>query len=730
MKKRIFSVWVLLMANTFVFSQNKKNDKDTIRNIELPAAMIKTSGITMESSIKKLNQAVIQKQNQGQDIPYLLNGISSVVVYSDAGAGTGYTGLRIRGADITRINVTMNGVPVNDPESQATFFVNTPDLLSSAQQVEVSKGVGSSKSGVGNFGAGIAINNLDINDKTTYIRYYSDAGSFNTFKNTLKLSTGLIDNQWISTIRLSHIQSDGYIERSSSNLHGLQWTTAYMPNDNTKITFNYIKGKEKTGQAWNGVPQDSLHTRPTYNELGLKSDGTYYNNQTDNYGQDYYQLFVDHKLNSHFSLGTALFYTKGKGYYEEYKMQQKLSKYGWQDADTNKIYSDIIRQLWLDNDFYGARAYATFLSKKWDAGIYINTMQYKGKHFGEVIWSETAMPYPYRWYDVNAQKNETNAYALVDFKPTALWSIFADMQYRNVNYTLNGFRNNPTLKHQLVYHFFNPKIKITYKTTHHTLSLLSGIAQKEPNRDDIEAGKTDIPRAEKLWNTELDYFYKPNSQWMFHINTYSMYYKDQLVLTGKINDVGAYTRSNIDKSYRLGIESDLQYNTKDRIFSMALNMAISQNKLLYFTEYIDNYDDGTQAINNYTMTDIAFSPSLIAGATFSIMPLAKNREITVKNISLDLMPKYISKQYLDNTSNENRIIPSFFVCDAITTLPITISNEKTKIILRAGIYNIFNKRYVANGYTFSYIYDNILTTQNYYYPQATRRWMLGVGVEL
>lgn len=729
--KKIFLSFLVLSASN-AFAQN--DPKDTLRNIELPATVIREYKQLPqdEKHPKRLDQQTIKRLHQGQDIPYLLNSISSVVVSSDAGTGTGYTGIRIRGTDLTRINVTLNGVPVNDPESQATFFVNTPDLLSSSQQIEVSKGVGSSKNGVGNFGAGIAINNLDVNYTQPVLSYQTDFGSFNTFRNTLKLSTGLIHNKFVATMRASSLSSDGYVDRSSSALKALQFTGKYILSPKTQVVFNYMKGHEKTGQAWNGVPQDSLSTNRQYNELGLRSNGTYYENQTDNYGQDYYQLFADHKLSDKISLGTTLFYTKGKGYYEEYKTDQSFLDYGLPNfiagSDTLNQ-TDLIRQLWLNNNFYGGRLYATYTSSKLDAGLYLNYNQYDGKHYGDVIWATYGIPDDHRWYDLTAYKSDVNLYGMTDVRLNEKFSLFADLQYRHVNYTLNGFRRNPGIRHDLQFNFFNPKVKFTFKNQHHLLSLLAGIAQKEPNRDDIEASATSLPRPEKLYNAELNYIYSFRNRLACYVTGFLMYYKDQLVLTGKINDVGAYTRTNIPESYRVGIELETQWKSRNKKIELAANLTLSENKILQFEEYIDDYDFGGQIMNTYAKTDIAFSPRIVTGGRFSFFPLRGHTQTKFEQISMDILPKYIGRQYLDNTQQVQRSINAYAVTDVLLNVPLQLTKNST-VRCRAGIYNVFNRHYESNGYTFSYIYNQQLTTQNYYYPQAGRRWMFGLGIDL
>lgn len=730
-KKLIFAC--LLLQATPAFTQQSPSQKgDSLRNIELPAAIIKErkqeTPLLNETATRRIDRKTIQRLNQGQDLPYLLHSISSVVVQSDAGTGTGYTGIRIRGADLTRINVTMNGVPVNDVESQATYFVNTPDILSSSQQIEVTKGVAGSKNGVGNFGAGIAINNLDVDYVRPLLQYQCDYGSFNTLKNTLKASTGLLHKRFVGTVRLSSISSDGYIQRSAADLQSVQVSGKYLIDGNNQLVFNYLRGREKTGQAWNGVSQDSLQTNRTYNELGLKSDGTFYDNQTDNYGQDYYQLFYDAKLSKSWSLGTTLFYTRGKGYYEEYKTDQAYADYGLGDSVAGLSATDLVRQLWLDNHFYGARLYTTYLSKKLDAGIYLNYNQYKGKHFGEVIWAQQGIGKNYRWYDLWATKNDANVYTMIDFKPTEQLSVFADLQYRSVQYLINGFRKNPGINHNLEYQFFNPKLKLSFKNNHHFVSAIAGIAQKEPNRDDIEAGVYELPKPEKLFNTELAYGWR-NRLMSMQANFFGMFYKDQLVLTGKINDVGAYTRTNIDRSYRIGVELEWNFRARNRILELSANLALSQNKVLNFTEYVDNYDMGGQVRKQYSRTDIAFSPNVIAGGRVSIFPLRNNSDHLIENLSIDFLPKYVGQQFLDNTGNLERIIKSYFVSDLLVNCPLKL-NEHSVLNLRTGLYNVFNKKYEANGYTFSYIYNDKLNTQNYYYPQSGFRWMIGAGIAL
>lgn len=733
-------LWTLAIClqTELIIAQEKNPPSDTLRNIELPAAVIKDTRRPLlndkASGIMQLKNpaSFASRQHSMQDLPYLLNQTASVVVSSDAGTGTGYTGIRIRGADLTRINVTMNGIPVNDAESQATYFVDMPDIFSSTKEIIINKGAGTSSNGVGNFGASIGINNLDLDEINPACSFRMNYGSFNTFKAMTKASTGLINSKFITTVRLSSILSDGYIQRSAANLKGLQLSSKYLFNKSTQLVFNYMKGKERTGQAWNGVSQDSLSTNRTFNELGLKSDGTFYNNQTDNYGQDYYQLFFDKKLNSHLSFGTTLFYTKGKGYYEEYKMQQAYSNYQLSDviigSDTIRN-TDLIRQLWLDNDFYGGRVYLNYLSNKTDAGIYLNYNEYKGRHHGDIIWSQYAIPDHYRWYSLTAKKKDFNTYAMLDHRFTEKISVMADAQIRSVNYVINGFRNNPDIQHDLNYFFFNPKVKASYKTAKQILSIVAGIAQKEPNREDVEAGSLFLPKPEKLMNVELNYARLFGPRLVMYTTAFYMKYKDQLVPTGRINDVGAYTRSNVPDSYRAGIEIEAKWRPSFKIIQAGFSIALSQNKMKAFTEFVDDYDLGGQRYKTYQNTDIAFSPSLIASGQLSIFPFRTMSKHILENVAIDLTANYVGKQFLDNTGNQNRMLKAYFISDLMCTLPVELKKYGS-VELKAGLYNLFNKKYESNGYTFSYILSQTLITQNYYFPQAGRRWVLGIGIDL
>ena len=713
----------------------------TFRNIELPAAVINKSNPNIETRVKNseivLSRKNIQKLNTAVDIPFVMNQTPGTVVGSDAGTGVGYTNIRIRGSDITRINVNMNGIPINDAEGQGAFFVNFPDILGSANSVSIQRGIGSSKSGYGNFGGAISINNLDVNYKKPFASFMTDYGSFNTLKTSMKASTGMINDKFITTVRLSRIVSDGFIDRSSANLKSAQITSKLKLSPTASLTFNYLTGKERTEQAWNGVAESNLDSARTFNELGDKGDGTFYDNQTDNYQQDYYQLFFDDKKlnidnkNGVLRYGGALYYTKGKGYYEEYKLSESYGDYflpNFIQGNDTSASTDLIRQLWLDNDFIGLRAYVNYFGEKIQAGLYANSSAYYGKHFGEVIWADRGIPNDYRWYDLDATKTDNNVYGMFSYKLKRNLQLFADVQYRNVQYEINGFRKFPNIQQDLAWNFINPKIEIRYVPTKKTtLSLFVARSSKEPNRDDFEASATDLPRPESMTDYEFNWNQDVLKGLKVFTTLYYMDYKDQLVLTGQINDVGAYARTNIANSYRAGVEVLAQYRLHNKI-RLQGNIALSENKIQNFSEFIDDYDNGGQIQNNYKGTDISFSPGVVAGGQISIYPWRGQKNNLWAETSIDILPKYVSRQYLDNTQNKSRSINPFTTTDVLINAPVKL-RKGGLIKLRGGISNIFNEQYETNGYTFSFIAGGPQTF-NYLYPMAGIRWNLGVGFEL
>jgi len=662
----------------------------------------------------------IKKTNLGQDLPFLLNQTPSVVINSDAGNGVGYTGIRIRGSDATRINMTINGIPYNDAESQGLFFVNLPDLASSVNDVQIQRGIGTSSNGAGAFGATMNFSTNEVN-LDPYASINNSVGSLNTWKHTIKAGSGLLNDHFTLDARLSKISSDGYIDRATTDLHSFYVSSAYL-TANTSIRMNVLSGKEKTYQAWNGITKDDLEKNRTINYSGMEKPGEPYDNETDNYQQDHYQLFVNHRFSDKIEFNTAFFLTQGRGYYENYKAGQSFADYGLNDfvAGNDTItQTDLVRQLWLDNNFYGQILSVQYKHDKGTLTAGGGWSRYKGKHFGEVPWAQVGFPVNHRWYDLRADKSDVNVYTKYQYRVSHGLELFGDIQYRNINYDLGGFRDNPSLFINNKYDFINPKAGITYTQQNMRMYASYSYAAKEPNRDDFEAGLDQQPRPEKMHDVEVGIEKKLN-RWTWSANFYYMKYRDQLVPTGKINDVGAYTRINIPDSYRAGIE----FQTNAEItnwFNVAANVALSSNKVKNFTAYFDDFDNGGQKAVNYATADIAFSPGIVGGASLNFKPF--------RNGEISFISKYVGRQYLDNTSSEERSLNPFYVQDA------RISYMVSKKLFRSinfifQVNNLFDTKYEANGYTYGYQSDGKFVSDNYYFPMAGINVMFGVNIEL
>jgi iron complex outermembrane recepter protein len=710
----------LCLCHAVLQAQDKKfNDTSLLQPIEVNAVR---AGDKAPFTKINLTKKDIVKNNLGQDLPFLLQQTPGIVVNSDAGNGVGYTNMRIRGSDASRINVTLNGIPYNDAESQGTFFVDLPDFSSSINSIQIQRGVGTSSNGAGAFGASINLSTNEINKKF-YTELNNSIGSFNTVKNTLQFGSGLIGKHFTIDGRLSRISSNGYIDRASSKLQSYYLSTTYA-TASSSLRLNIFSGKEKTYQSWYGVPESLLRTNRTFNSAGTEKQGAPYDDETDNYLQTHYQFFYNQKINQYWKANVAIFLTRGKGYYEQYKADRKLWSVGLPDYNdgTNTItQTDWVRQLWLDNSFYGTVFSAQYKKSRTEFTVGGGWNTYDGKHFGKIVWAkvQAAVPANFKWYDLSAIKKDFSLYTKLTQELIKNVFVFADVQYRNVNYNIDGFRDNPTLAVRSNYNFVNPKIGVSYNKNGLQLYGSYAMAQKEPNRDDFEAGAAVKPKPEQLHDIEIG-IEKKKKQFSIGANLYYMKYKNQLALTGKINDVGAYTRINIPNSFRAGVELQGSYIFNTWI-NVAANIALSRNRISNFTAYIDDYDNGGQKTNFYKNTAISFSPAVVAGATINIIPL--------KNGEISFISKYVSRQYLDNTAQKSKSLAPFYVQD------VRLSYNLEGKILKATSFivqlnNVFSKRYAPNGYTFSYISGGNLTAENYYFPMAPFNMMVGVNVKL
>ena len=725
--KQISSLFFLILIGSTAFSQTETIAKDSIDQstgekikvglmspIEIRAVRASKNYPFTQSLILKRN---IEKNNLGQDIPFLLNQVPGTVVNSDAGNGVGYTGLRIRGTDASRINFTLNGIAYNDAESQGVFLVNLPDFLSSTNSIQVQRGVGTSSNGSGAFGATVNLLTNEVQDKA-YATLSNSIGSYNTSKNTFKAGSGLINGRYTFDVRLSSLKSDGYVDRASSNLQSF-YVSAASITANTSLRLNVFSGKEKTYQSWYGITEEQLTADRKFNSAGTDKLGDPYENETDNYTQTHYQLFYNNKFNSKWSFNGALFATAGNGYYEQYKADQKYSSYGLKNPMVNGIAitkTDLIRQLWLDNLYYGTNF--SFQMKDENREIILGGghSQYNGNHFGKIIWAQAGIFKDHRWYDLDAQKSEQHVFGKW-MEKLGSFHLFGDLQLRNVNYAIEGFRNNPTLSIDKHWLFVNPKAGLRYTSGEYSSFISYALANKEPNRDDFEAGTTDIPKHETLHDVEAG-IERTGSKLKMAATVYHMRYNNQLVLTGKINDVGAYTRTNIPLSYRTGLEIEATLSISDRLH-INNNLALSSNKVKNHREFYDDYDAGDQKVDFFSTSNIAFSPAVVDNATISYT--------LFKDLETRLISKYVSRQYLDNTSRKDRSLAPYFTQDLMVNYSLHPKRMKS-IELIFQLNNIWNKWYAPNGYTYTYKYGGELVRNNFYYPMAERNLMIGLNL--
>ena len=677
-----------------------------------------------------LDAEQINRSNNGQDLPYLLRMTPSLVLTSDAGAGIGYTGMRIRGSDLSRINVTLNGVPVNDAESQGVFFVDLPDLASSIDNMQIQRGVGTSTNGAAAFGASINIK-TDEFSADPYAELNSAAGSYNTLKSSLKFGSGLINGKWNFNGRVSTIASDGYIDRASSDLKSAYLSTAYYGE---KDIFKAIAilGKEKTYQSWYGIPKDSLETNRTYNPAGEMYDNNgkfigYYDNQTDNYWQNYYQLHYAHQFSKSLNFTAAGFYTRGYGYYESYRNDEDFADYGLNDTiiggDTISS-SDMITRKWLDNHYYGFNLSLIYNNNplKITAGGGWN--QYDGDHYGNVIWSQIARykEFDRNWYLNNGKKTEANVFAKAEYSFNENLTAFADLQFRTINYKIEGTHDDlRVLDQDHNFNFINPKLGLFYKlNSKNNLFTSIAISNREPNRSVYrDADDNQNINSEELNDFELGYVFNSN-KFSFSANAFYMLYKDQLVMTGKINNVGAAIMQNVDNSYRAGIEVEAGWMISNKI-RWNVNATYSQNKIKDFTTYVDDWDNwGSQIEETYASTDISYSPSIIANSDISFEPL--------NNMIISLMSNYVGKQYIDNTTNDERSLDAYFINNININYSIE-TNFIKRIEFLVSLNNIFGEKYVSNAWVYRYSAGGELNNMAGYYPQAEFNFMAGINLK-
>jgi len=719
-----------LLALPFIGFAQQPNDTISFQKVlnEVNVNALR-AGEKTPVAFTNISKAEIEKGNLGQDLPYIISLTPSVVTTSDAGAGVGYTGFRVRGSDPTRINVTVNGIPLNDSESQGVWWVNMPDFSSSIENIQIQRGVGTSTNGASAFGASVNLK-TDGLKKNPYFTTSNSMGSFGTLKNNIEFGTGLINNKFAFDGRVSKISSDGYIDRATSNLKSLYLQGTYFGTSSV-IKALVFTGNERTYQAWNGVPLNYLDSNRTFNSYTYK-------NEVDNYGQTHYQLHYSKQLSTETTVNIAAHFTHGEGYYEQEKIGEEFADYGLENiilSDDTISSTNLIRRKWLNNDFGGFTYSLNHKMGNLDLVLGGASNSYSGQHYGNIIWAEYASngASNHQYYWNKAEKLDHNFYAKANYKYSDATNLYLDLQRRRVDYIFEGYDRNGVPSQQEVSHaFFNPKIGLFHDLTQSQSIYVSfAVANKEPNRNDYVENKADeYPSHETLYDTEVGYK-QSGEKFSLGVNLYHMKYENQLVLTGQINDVGAYRRANIDESYRKGIELEATYKLSDKM-NWAGNMTLSENKIISHTEYVDNWDTWGQEKIDYENTDLAFSPTAIWASIF-------NYKVD-KNISLDFISKYVGEQFIDNTSSDDRKLDDYLVNNLRLAYEWDSKIFKTaKLTLQVN--NLLDNEYVSNAWVYRFVSDgydpreydhyvNADSERGYnmaaYFPEATRNYLLGL----
>lgn len=738
-----FALLAILLLPFITRAQETQQDSTKVETLD--EVLVKSVRVNATSPITHSNvtKKDLEKRNLGQDIPILLNYLPSVVTTTDAGAGVGYTGIRVRGINAQSTNVTINGIPYNDAESLGTFWVNLGDFASSVESLQLQRGVGTSTNGSGAFGASLNVL-TDAVSKEANGELSNSFGSYNTRKHTLKFSTGLLNDHIEIAGRLSNIKSDGYIDRATSDLKSYFLQASYV-DENTLIKAITFGGHEITYQAWNGIDAETLQNDRTFNPSGMYTDEDgilrFYDSEEDNYKQDHYQLLWNEKLNNNWSTNIALNYTYGRGFFEQYKEDESFEDYQLtpiEIGDETINSTDLIRRRWLDNDFYVANATANYKNDDINLTFGGSYSTYKGDHFGEIIWARFASDSEIRehYYEGTGKKNDFNVFTKGTYRLNENISLYGDLQVRLVDYTTSGLTSDRIpFNVDETYSFFNPKAGITYELNDKDNIYFSfARANREPNRDDFE--NNDTVKPEQLNDFELGWRHT-SDKFIFNSNVYYMLYNEQLVLTGNIDNVGNPVRTNSGQSYRLGLELEAAVKLSDK-FSVRPNITLSSNKN---KETVVAFDGN---IVNLGKTDISFSPEIVAANALIFQPK--------QNLQLYLLSKYVGEQFMGNTESEASKLDSYFVNDFNVTYELSFRGKENtsgselatqsrkvaffKSILFSGLVNnIFNVKYVSNGYYYTYDDDfsvpgTITTIEGAgYYPQATTNFLIGMTLK-
>ena len=709
-----------LLSTTTIFGQQNQVESDSTKTQTLEEVLVQSVRVKPNAPIthSNLTKAQLESRNLGQDLPILLNYLPSVVTTSDAGAGIGYTGIRVRGVSPLSTNVTINGIPFTDAESLGAFWVNMPDFTSSVESLQLQRGVGTSTNGSGAFGASVNIL-TDASSYTPTAEVSNSFGSYNTRKHSVKFSTGKINDVFELSGRLSTINSDGYVDRAFSDLKSYFLQGTYN-NNGTLIKALVFGGHEKTYQSWEGLTKQQL-------EDDRRQNPYTYENEIDNYKQDHYQLHWNQKLNQNWSTNLGLNYTYGRGYYEQYRENDAVSTYGGIVEATGVDFygtgvTDLIRRRWLDNDFYVINATANYKESDLNLIVGGSYSNYDGDHFGEVIWARqfaSGTSIRDQYYFGNGKKTDFSAFAKATYTLNSKIDVYGDLQLRNVGYKTSGLTSDlENMRIDESYSFFNPKVGVSYQlASNSSLYASYARANREPSRSDFESNPDVKP--EQLNDFEMGWRYNKEGV-MLNINSYYMQYNEQLILTGALDDVGAPVRTNSGDSYRLGLEIEAAFSLSDAfIIQPVLTLSSNKNKQTY------SQVDGI--LKDFGTTNISFSPEVVASNAFIYSPL--------NNFSLSFLTKYVGDQYMGNTDTDTSKLKEYFVNDLNITYEWNPKSVFSTVVVSALVNNIFDKEYVSNGYYYTYDDDwsvpgQLTTIEGAgYYPQATRNFLVGVTLK-
>lgn len=715
MKKKAFMLVGMVCSGTFIFAQNATKDS---LYVALEEVQIVSTRATSKTPVAFTNvgKEQINKQNFGLDIPFLLTSTPSVLTTSDAGGGVGYTSIRVRGTDATRINITANGIPMNDAESHSIFWVNTPDIASSLEDMQIQRGAGTSTNGAGAFGASINMRTQGIPSKA-YAEVAGSYGSFNTHKETVKVGSGLLNEHFAFDARFSNIQSDGYRDRATSDMKSYFLQGGFYA-ENTSVKLITFGGKEQTYHAWDGISKEMLKTNRRYNPNGeIKDDNEnegkvigFYDDQMDNYRQTHYQLLANHTFSPAWNMNVALHYTNGFGYYQEYKNGRKLIEYGLEPYTIDGVEykkSNLVRQKLVDSDFGGGVFSLNYKNERLDAAVGGGFNYYTNDHYGKVLWVKNYigdLAADHEYYRNTGRKTDGNIYAKANYDLGGGVNLYGDMQYRYIKYKINGNNdkwnwtvNPPSLQRLDInedFSFFNPKAGIFWQmNTYNNVYASFGVAQKEPSRNNYTDGLfTEYPKPEKMFDYELGYTYR-NERFTAGVNLYYMDYTDQLVLNGRLNDIGEPMAENVKDSYRMGMELTAGMKFSD-VIRWDINATWSKNRIKNYVEYISDFDESWEELNTQTSrslgtTPIAFSPSFMAGSLISFDNNGWN---------VSLQSQYVSRQYLDNSGTKENSLDAYFVSNLHIGYSFNVRYTKG-VTVGATVYNLFNEKYETNGYS-------------------------------